>query len=116
MYSGRNDDKAAKIFRTVMGVDDNANEEEQSTSPRVRLKNMEWFKNPEEVEVNYAIDSSNPNNMMFKSPRTILVTKFDKDEIVKMRKNPRFLSQSLEFKTPKAEQSNKLAMSPSVQN
>jgi len=53
---------------------------------------------------------------MFKSPRTILVNKFEKEEILKMRKNPRFMSQSLIFKTPKAEYNKSMAMSPSIQN
>ena len=63
---------------------------------------MDWYNNPQEIELNYTVDSSNPNQMMFKSPRTILVNKFEKEEILKMRRNPRFMSQSLIFKTPKA--------------
>ena len=62
------------------------------------------------------MEGSNPNNLMFKSPRTIVVNKFEKGEILKMRKNPRFMSQSLIFKTPKAEYNRTLAVSPSIQN
>ena len=77
---------------------------------------MDWYKNPQEIELNYSLESSNPNNMMFKSPRTIVVNNFEKEEIMKMRKNPRFMSQSLIFKTPKAQYNKNLALSPSRQN
>lgn len=81
-------------------------------TPRMHLKNMDWFKDRDslEMEVNYSVEGSNPNNVFFKSPHTIMVNKFEKEEIEKMRKNPRFMSQSLIFKRPTEQQ--RYALSP----
>lgn len=69
-------------------------------SPRQKLQSMDWYNNPQEVEINYTVEASNPNNLLFKSPRTIMVNEFEKEEINKLRNKQKFMSQSLIFRKP----------------